>query len=68
MLIIDGGSGDIFNFKLADNYGNEHFYELYVKDFDAALKIAEKWFIEEYGHKPINVEKNVTGFPKTSSV
>ena len=46
MLIIDGGNGDVFDFKLSDDYGNEHFYEIYTKDFETALKIAEKWFLK----------------------
>jgi len=62
-LIIDGGSGKIFNFQLSDKQGNKHFYEIYANSLSVAIKIAQKWFVETYGNKATHLERNVTGFP-----
>lgn len=68
MCMIIDGSGDIFDFKLSDDFGNKYFYEVYSENLEDAIIVAQKWFDEEYGHKATNVEKNVTGFPKRSCV
>ena len=67
MLIIEG-PGDIFDFELSDKKGNKHFYEIYADNLQAAIKIAQKWFIESYGNKATHLERNVTGLPRTSNV
>ena len=69
MCMIIDGSGDIFYFKLSDDYvNNKYFYEIYSTNLEDAVKVAQKWFVEEYGHKATNIEENVTGFPKRSCI
>ena len=52
MLIIDG-PGEIFDFELSDKKGNKHYYEIYSKNLQSAIKIAQKWFISFSKKTPI---------------
>lgn len=64
-LIIDGGKEDVFNFELSDKNGNHHFYEIYSSTLQSAVKLAQQWFVNNYGHKATHLERNITGFPIT---
>ena len=68
MFIIDGGNGEVFDFELSDRNGNKHYYEIFAKNLQGAIKIAQKWYTEEYGNKATHLERNVTGFPITRNV
>ena len=61
--IIDGGSGDIYFFELSDKNNNSYFFEIYAKNLQGAIKIAQKHFIEKYGSKATHLERNITGYP-----
>lgn len=62
-LIIDGGN--TFTFELSDKNGNHHFYEIRSSTLQLAIKLAQKWFIEDYGHKATHLERDIIGFPIT---
>lgn len=62
-LILDGGNCVIFTFELSDKNGNNHFYEICSTTLQSVIKLAQKWFIESYGHKATHLERNVTGYP-----
>ena len=67
-LILDGGNCIIFNFELSDKNGNNHFYEICSTTLQSAIKLAQKWFIESYGHKATHLERNVIGYPITRNI
>ena len=64
-LIIDEGKGKIYNFELRDQYGNNHFYEIYSETLQSAIKLAQKLFVKDYRNRATHLERNVTGFPIT---
>lgn len=64
-LIMDCGNNDIFNFELSDRDGNNHFYEILSANLQSAIRIAQKWFTEDYGHKAVHLERDVIGYPIT---
>lgn len=66
MNMIDGIN--IFDFELSDKKGNRHFYEIGSTSLQSAIKIAQKWFVEEYGNKATHLERDVTGFPITRNI
>ena len=65
MKMVDGIKTFEFELSKGDFH---HFYEIGATTLQGAIKIAQKWFVEEYGEKATHLERNVTGFPITRNI